>query len=71
MRAIEDVDKRNRLEEKPFSYRETKDQNVFLDYYGKQIKILRGKEAEKFLNRIRAGENELAEQLIMANNRQF
>ncbi|WP_137789398.1 hypothetical protein [Bacillus sp. E(2018)] len=63
---MEHIDKRNRLEEKPFSYRETKGQNVFVDYYGKQVKILRGKEAEKFLHRIRAAESEMAEQLIMA-----
>ncbi|MQR96219.1 hypothetical protein [Fictibacillus phosphorivorans] len=63
---MEHIDKRNRLEEKPFSYRETKDQNVFIDYYGKQVKILKGKEAEKFLNRIRTSESEMAEQLIMA-----
>lgn len=63
---MEHIDKRNRLKEKPFSYRETKDQNVFIDYYGKQVKILKGKEAEKFLNRIRTAESEMAEQLIMA-----
>lgn len=63
---MEHIDKRNRLEEKPFSYQETKDHNVFIDYYGKQVKILKGKEAEKFLNRIRTAESEIAEQLIMA-----
>ncbi|MED1864414.1 hypothetical protein P4V41_13185 [Fictibacillus nanhaiensis] len=63
---MEHIDKRNRLEGKPFSYRETKDHNVFLDYYGKQVKILKGKEAEKFLNRIKAADSEMAEQLIMA-----
>ncbi|MET3728419.1 phenylalanine-4-hydroxylase [Fictibacillus halophilus] len=63
---MEHIDKRNRLEEKPFSYRETKDHSVFLDYYGKQVKILKGKEAEKFLDKINAADSDLAKQLIMA-----
>jgi len=44
----------------------TKDHTVFLDYFGKQVKILKGKEAEKFLKRIYAAENTTEEQLVMA-----
>ena len=60
------IDKRNRLGEEPFKYRVSKDNMVFLDYYGKQVKILKGKEAEKFLKRIHAAEDTTEEQLIMA-----
>lgn len=37
-----DVDKRMRLEEEPFSYRVTKNNTVFIEYFGKQVKILKG-----------------------------
>ncbi|MCG3089680.1 hypothetical protein [Sporosarcina cyprini] len=60
------IDKRNRLGEEPFQYRVSKDNTVFLDYYGRQVKILKGKEAEKFLKRIHAAEDTTEEQLIMA-----
>ena len=60
------IDKRNRLNEVPFSYRVNKDNIVFLEYEGKQVKIINGKEAEKFLRKINAAENEKAKQLIMA-----
>ena len=60
------IDKRNRLRDEPFHFRVTKDHTVFLDYFGKQVKILKGKEAEKFLKRIYAAENTTEEQLVMA-----
>ncbi|MGM7700568.1 hypothetical protein ACSVDE_02520 [Pseudalkalibacillus sp. Hm43] len=60
------IDKRNRLKESPFGYRVNKDQTVFVDYQGKQVKILKGKDAEKFLRKMDAAEDEKAEQLIMA-----
>ncbi|QTD40254.1 hypothetical protein [Sporosarcina sp. Te-1] len=60
------IDKRNRLGEEPFNFRVTKDNTVFLDYQGKQVKILKGKEAEKFLKRMKAAENAAEEQLVMA-----
>lgn len=60
------IDKRHRLDEEPFRYRVTKDHTVFLDYYGKQAKILKGKEAAQFLNKVNAAENEKSQQLIMA-----
>ena len=41
------IDKRNRLDEAPFSYRETNNNTVHIDYYGKQVKLLKGKDAEK------------------------
>lgn len=39
---------------------------VFIEYYGKEIMILTGKEAEKFLNKINYANNEQERQLIMA-----
>ncbi|MBH0331510.1 hypothetical protein ABH14_17200 [Brevibacillus brevis] len=38
------IDKRNRLDENPFHYRVAKDQTVFIDYQGKLVKTLKGKE---------------------------
>ncbi|MFD2446871.1 hypothetical protein ACFSO7_23300 [Bacillus sp. CGMCC 1.16607] len=63
---MNNIDKRNRLDEEPFSYRVTKDNTVFLDYFGKQVKILKGKEAEKFLKKINAATDEREVQLILA-----
>jgi hypothetical protein len=63
---MNNTDKRNRLGDEPFQFRVTKDQTVFLDYYGKQVKILKGKEAEKFLKRMNLAENATEEQLVMA-----
>ncbi|WP_026690460.1 hypothetical protein [Alteribacter aurantiacus] len=60
------IDKRNRLSEDPFHFRVTKDNTVFLDYEGKQVKILKGKDADKFIRKMNAAENEKERQLIMA-----
>lgn len=59
------VDKRNRFEEEIFSYRVTKDQNVFISWMGKQVTILSGKASERFLQRIENADHKEA-QLIMA-----
>jgi len=42
-------DKRNRFDHEVFSYRATKDGKVFLFWQGKQVKVLRGQVAQKFL----------------------
>ncbi|ADU32197.1 hypothetical protein [Evansella cellulosilytica] len=60
------IDKRNRLAELPFSYRVNKANTVFLNYEGKQVKMIKGKDAEKFLKKINFAENENERQLIMA-----
>ncbi|EEL49930.1 hypothetical protein bcere0022_27050 [Bacillus cereus Rock3-44] len=39
---------------------------VFIEYYGKQIMILKEKEARAFLNKIQLANNEKERQLIMA-----
>jgi hypothetical protein len=61
-----EIDKRNRLEESPFTYREMKNGMVFIEYEGRQVKILRGKEADRFLKRIKMAESEKEKQLVMA-----
>ena len=42
-------DKRNRFDHVMFSYRATKDGKVFLFWQGKQVKVLKGMVAQKFL----------------------
>ncbi|MBG9588371.1 MULTISPECIES: hypothetical protein [Bacillaceae] len=63
---MDHIDKRNRLDEEPFSFRVNKNSTVFLDFNGKQVKILKGKESEKFLKRMSDAEDEKSRQLIMA-----
>ncbi|MBD1381635.1 hypothetical protein [Metabacillus arenae] len=63
---MDNIDKRNRLDEAPFSYRVSKYNTVFLDFNGKQVKILKGNEAEKFLEKIKMAEDEKAVQLLLA-----
>jgi len=48
-----------------FSYRITKDGKVFISWFGKQVKILQGKEARKFINKIRNANDDEA-QFVMA-----
>ncbi|EOO78048.1 hypothetical protein IIC_01000 [Bacillus cereus VD021] len=60
------TDKRNRLDDMMFHYRVTKNNIVLIEYYGKQIIILKGNDAEKFLNKINRISNEKEKQLIMA-----
>ncbi|MDM5155667.1 hypothetical protein QUF88_18290 [Bacillus sp. DX1.1] len=63
---MRNIDKRNRLDEEIFSYRITKNNTVFIDYCGKQVTTLKGKEAEKFLVKINQANSEKEIQLIMA-----
>ncbi|MFZ7942924.1 hypothetical protein [Neobacillus sp. 19] len=63
---MDNIDKRNRLEEEPFSYRLTKSNTVLLEYFGKLIKTLKGKDAEKLLEKIQNAEDKKAVQLILA-----
>ncbi|WRP07611.1 hypothetical protein U9J35_05430 [Rossellomorea aquimaris] len=63
---MDNTDKRNRLDEEPFQYRVNKDQSVFIEYEGKQVKILKGKDAEKFIRNVNTAETDKAVQLIMA-----
>jgi hypothetical protein len=60
------IDKRNRLDESPFMYRVTKSGVVFIDYEGRQVKVLKGKDADRFLEKVKMIESEKELQLMMA-----
>ncbi len=62
---MDNVDKRNKLDEEAFSYRINKDNKIFISWNGKQIMILKGSESEKFMSRIKTADPWEA-QLIMA-----
>lgn len=59
------TDKRNRLDETPFSYQITKDHRVFIAWQGKQALVLTGKKAQKFINSLAALDHKQA-QLALA-----
>lgn len=63
---MDNIDKRNRLDANPFSYYITKDHIVFLEFHGKRVKILKGKDAERFLEKMNDAKDEKEEQLILA-----
>ncbi|HFK1766175.1 hypothetical protein AT258_05890 [Bacillus wiedmannii] len=63
---MKNTDKRNRLDDMMFHYKVTKNNIVLIEYYGKQIMILKGNAAEKFLNKINLAHNDTERQLIMA-----
>ncbi|NTU75635.1 MAG: hypothetical protein HGA86_05900 [Anaerolineaceae bacterium] len=46
---MSEIDRHGKLEAEPFSFRLTKDRKVFIHWNGKQIMILKGTAAEKFL----------------------
>jgi hypothetical protein len=58
------IDKRGRLDEEIFSYRESKDK-VFIFWYNKQVMILKGQQARKFIDKIAHLDGKAA-QLVMA-----
>ncbi|WP_112180393.1 hypothetical protein [Paraliobacillus zengyii] len=60
------IDKRNRLDEAPFSYKVTKNNTILINYNGKQVKILKDKDAEKILEKIKIADDEKEVQLILA-----
>lgn len=62
---MDNSDTQEKFKEEVFSYRVSKDNKVFLFWYGKQVKILKGKESEKFLARITEADFQES-QLIMA-----
>ena len=62
---MSNVDKNNYLAGSPFNFRASKTGTVFISWEGKQVKILQGKVAQKFLAKIN-GLDDLAAQLVMA-----
>jgi len=63
---MNNIDKRNRLDEEVFSYRVSKNNSLFINFKGKEIKIVKGKEAERFLSKIQAAETDKEIQLALA-----
>jgi hypothetical protein len=65
MSVMREIDKWNILDDEVFAYRASKDDRVFLYWRGKQVKVLKGKEAQRFIDRITNLHHEEA-QLVMA-----
>lgn len=63
---MNNIDKRNILDDSPFSYKVTKNNTILIYYHGKQVKLLKGKDAEKILEKINNAEGIQAVQLILA-----
>ena len=64
---MSEIDKRNRLSEEPFAYQITKNGTVAINYKGKQIKIVKDKDAERLIARIKSVEDNITEvQLLLA-----
>ena len=59
------IDKRNKLDEEVFSFRQTKDGRVMLYWHDKHVKTLAPTEAQKFLKKISGLDGKDA-QLVMA-----
>ena len=59
------IDKRGKLLEEPFTFRETKDEKVLIYWHGKQVTILKGQAASKFLRDISSTDSMQA-QLVIA-----
>lgn len=60
-----EIDKRNLLDDEVFTYRINKEKKVFIAWHGKQVTVLKGKEAQKFMSRIANLDHKEA-QLVMA-----
>ncbi|MGG2016216.1 hypothetical protein [Bacillus sp. S10(2024)] len=64
---MSEIDKQNRLSKEPFAYQITKKGTVIIYYGGKQIKIVKDREAERLIARIKEVEdNVTAVQLLLA-----
>jgi len=62
---MDEIDKRNRLDDEIFTYRASKDGKVFLYWLGKQVKVLKGEEARRFIDQTTGLPHKDA-QLVMA-----
>ncbi len=59
------IDKQEVLANEVFTYQISKDKKVFIYWRGKQVKVLTGKEAQKFISKI-IGLDDKGVQLVMA-----
>jgi hypothetical protein len=62
---MDEVDKRNVLDNEVFTYRVGKDDKVFISWHGKQVKILKGEEARKLIGKMVELDHKAA-QLVLA-----
>lgn len=62
---MNNIDKRNIFADEIFTYEVRKDNKVFIFWHGKQVMVIKGKQAQKFLRRV-AGLDERSAQLVMA-----
>ncbi|WBW95564.1 hypothetical protein [Oceanirhabdus sp. W0125-5] len=62
---MNNIDKRDRLKENPFSYKITKANKTFIFFDNRRIKILSEKETEKFISKIN-NKDEFQIQMILA-----
>ncbi|MCM1988217.1 hypothetical protein [Oceanirhabdus seepicola] len=62
---MSNIDKRDRLKEKPFSYKITKGNKTFIYFENRRIKILNEKETKNFTSKIN-GKDDFQIQLVLA-----
>ncbi|HOZ38264.1 MAG TPA: hypothetical protein PLH64_05905 [Anaerolineaceae bacterium] len=62
---MDTIDKRKVLINEVFTYQISKEKKVFISWNGKQVKVLKGKEAQKFISMI-IGINDEGVQLVLA-----
>lgn len=61
------IDKKGRLDEEPFSYQLTKNDTVLISYEGRQVVVLKGKDAERLSAKLaRVTGDTKEEQLLLA-----
>jgi len=64
---MSEIDKRKKLLEEPFNYKITKKGTVIIYFDNKQIKIIKDREAESLIKKIKEAESDIAEiQLLLA-----
>jgi len=62
---VTETDKRHILDNNIFTYQAIKDDKIFIYWHEKRVAILKGKEAQRFIDKIRGlGDQEI--QLVMA-----
>ncbi len=62
---MDEIDKRHHLEDEIFSYQVNNENKVFIFWKGKQVKVLKGKEAQLLLDKI-TGLDRIGVQLALA-----
>ncbi|ENQ3107550.1 hypothetical protein ACEOWJ_003644 [Bacillus cereus] len=64
---MSEINKQNRLSKEPFAYQITKKGTVIIYYGGKQIKIVKDREVERLIAKIKEGDDNItAVQLLLA-----